>query len=102
MFDTQHRITELMRIRAHGHDTTDDYRDIETLNMYGVKKIVTACPHCFNTLKNEYPALGGTYEVMHHTQFINTLLKEGRIKVEGGEWKSPIVKLWMCWPAAIS
>ncbi len=61
--------------------------NIATLNGYGVKRIVTACPHCFNTLKNEYPALGGTYEVMHHTQFINSLLKEGRIKVEGGDFK---------------
>jgi len=61
--------------------------NIATLNGYGVKRIVTACPHCFNTLKNEYPALGGTYEVMHHTQFINALLKEGRIKVEGGDFK---------------
>ena len=61
--------------------------NIATLNGYEVKRIVTACPHCFNTLKNEYPALGGTYEVMHHTQFINALLKEGRIKVEGGDFK---------------
>jgi Fe-S oxidoreductase len=61
--------------------------NIAVLNGYEVKRIVTACPHCFNTLKNEYPALGGTYEVMHHTQFINALLKEGRIKVEGGDFK---------------
>lgn len=61
--------------------------NIAVLNGYAVKRIVTACPHCFNTLKNEYPALGGTYEVMHHTQFINALLKEGRIKVEGGDFK---------------
>jgi heterodisulfide reductase subunit D len=62
-------------------------QNVTVLNGYGVKRIVTACPHCFNTLKNEYPALGGTYEVMHHTQFINTLMKEGRIKVEGGSFK---------------
>jgi heterodisulfide reductase subunit D len=60
--------------------------NIAVLNGYAVKRIVTACPHCFNTLKNEYPALGGSYEVMHHTQFINSLLKEGRIKVEGGSF----------------
>ena len=60
--------------------------NIAVLNGYEVKRIVTACPHCFNTLKNEYPVLGGTYEVMHHTQFINSLLKEGRIKVEGGSF----------------
>ncbi len=59
-------------------------QNIETLNMYEVKHIVTACPHCFNTLKNEYPALGGTYEVSHHSQYLNKLLKEGRIKIQGG------------------
>jgi Fe-S oxidoreductase len=57
--------------------------NIQTLNMYEVKKIVTACPHCFNTLKNEYPSLGGNYEVLHHTQFLQSLLNEGRIKIEG-------------------
>ena len=62
-------------------------QNVTVLNGYGVKRIVTACPHCFNTLKNEYPALGGTYEVLHHTQFINALMKEGRIKVEGGSFK---------------
>jgi Fe-S oxidoreductase len=55
--------------------------------MYGVKKIVTACPHCFNTLKNEYPALGGNYEVVHHTQFLQGLLNDGKLKVEGGSFK---------------
>jgi heterodisulfide reductase subunit D len=62
-------------------------QNVTLLNGYGVKRIVTACPHCFNTIRNEYPALGGSYEVMHHTQFINALLKEGRIKVEGGAFK---------------
>jgi heterodisulfide reductase subunit D len=62
-------------------------QNIETLNMYGVKKIVTACPHCFNTLKNDYPALGGNYEVIHHTQLILSLLKEGKISVEKGSFK---------------
>jgi heterodisulfide reductase subunit D len=62
--------------------------NIETLNMYEVKKIVTACPHCFNVLKNEYPALGGTYEVIHHTQLLHELIAEGRLKLkEGGDFK---------------
>ncbi|MDT0677359.1 (Fe-S)-binding protein [Autumnicola musiva] len=61
--------------------------NIEVLNGYEIKKIVTACPHCFNTIKNEYPALGGNYEVMHHTQFLKALLNEGRLKVEGGKFK---------------
>tara|TARA_R110002072_G_scaffold301557_2_gene481524 strand:+ start:10147 stop:10938 length:792 start_codon:yes stop_codon:yes gene_type:complete len=61
--------------------------NIEVLNGYEVKKIVTACPHCFNTLKNEYPELGGTYDVMHHTQFLKSLMHEGRLKVEGGKFK---------------
>lgn len=62
-------------------------QNIETLNGYNIRKIVTACPHCFNTLKNEYPALGGQYEVIHHTQYINQLLQEGKIKIEGGSFK---------------
>jgi len=61
--------------------------NIQVLNGYEIKKIVTTCPHCFNTLKNEYPELGGTYEVMHHTQFLKSLLNEGRLKVEGGKFK---------------
>lgn len=61
--------------------------NIEVLNGYEIKKIVTACPHCFNTLKNEYPDLGGNYEVVHHTQFLKSLLEEGRITVEGGKFK---------------
>ena len=62
-------------------------QNISVLNGYAVKRIVSACPHCFNILKNEYPVLGGIYEVMHHTQFINTLFKEGRLKVKGGSFK---------------
>lgn len=63
-------------------------QNIETLKMYEVKKIVTACPHCFNTLKNEYPALGGHYEVIHHTQLLQQLINDGRIKMtEGGTFK---------------
>jgi len=61
--------------------------NIEVMNAYEIKKVVTACPHCFNTLKNEYPSLGGDYEVMHHTQFLKSLLDEGRLKVEGGKFK---------------
>ena len=59
-------------------------QNIEVMNGYGVKRIVTACPHCFNTLKNEYPNLGGNYEVVHHTQLINELLTSGRLSIEGG------------------
>jgi len=61
--------------------------NIEVLNAYEVKKIVTACPHCFNTLKNEYPSLGGDYQVMHHTQFLKSLLDDGRLTIEGGKFK---------------
>ncbi len=61
--------------------------NIEVMNAYEVKKVVTACPHCFNTLKNEYPDLGGNYDVMHHTQFLKLLLSEGRISIEGGSYK---------------
>lgn len=61
--------------------------NIEVLNGYEVKKIVTTCPHCFNTLKNEYPQLGGNYEVMHHTKFLQQLLEEGKISLQGGSYK---------------
>lgn len=61
--------------------------NIQVLNGYEIKKIVTACPHCFNTLKNEYPDLGGQYQVVHHTQFLRDLLESGRLKVEGGSFK---------------
>ena len=57
-------------------------QNIEVMNMYEVKKIITACPHCFNTLKNEYPALGGDYEVIHHSTFLQSLIHEGRIKMK--------------------
>ena len=56
--------------------------NIEVLNSYNIKKIVTTCPHCFNTNKNEYPSLGGSYDVIHHTQLLDQLIKDGRIKVE--------------------
>ena len=60
------------------------YQNIQILNGYGIKKIVTACPHCFNILKNEYPELGGNYEVIHHATFIQQLIDEGKIKMSGG------------------
>ncbi len=62
--------------------------NIQVLNGYQVKKIVATCPHCFNTLKNEYPELGGTYEVIHHTSFLQQLINDGKIKLkEGGSFK---------------
>lgn len=64
------------------------YQNIQVLNGYNIKKIVTACPHCFNTLKNEYPELGGSYEVTHHASFLQQLIDEGRIKLrEDGGFK---------------
>jgi Fe-S oxidoreductase len=64
------------------------YQNIALLNGYGIKKIVTACPHCFNTLKNEYPELGGQYKVIHHASFLQQLIDEGKIKMrEGGSFK---------------
>ncbi|WP_448606888.1 (Fe-S)-binding protein [Paenimyroides ceti] len=61
--------------------------NIQVFDAYEVKKIVTACPHCFNTIKNEYPELGGTYEVVHHTEFLKSLLEDGRLTIEGGQFK---------------
>ncbi len=58
------------------------YQNIQVLNGYEVKKIVTTCPHCFNTLKNEYPELGGIYEVIHHTELLQNLIDEGKIKIQ--------------------
>jgi Fe-S oxidoreductase len=64
------------------------YQNIQLLNNYGIKKIVTACPHCFNTLKNEYPELGGHYEVIHHTALLQQLIDEGKIRLkEGGTFQ---------------
>lgn len=62
-------------------------QNIQVLNGYGIQKIVTACPHCFNTLKNEYPELGGTYEVIHHATYLQSLIESGQLKVEGGAYK---------------
>ncbi|MFT7344816.1 MAG: heterodisulfide reductase subunit D, partial [Lentimonas sp.] len=62
--------------------------NIQVLNGYEVKKIVTGCPHCFNTLKNEYPELGGEYEVIHHTQLIQDLINTGKLSLnDGGTYK---------------
>jgi Fe-S oxidoreductase len=63
------------------------FSNIQVMNAYGVERIVTTCPHCFNTLKNEYPELGGEYEVMHHTQFLNELLSKGKLSINGGAFK---------------
>lgn len=62
-------------------------QNISILNGYEIKKIVTGCPHCFNTIKNEYPALGGNYEVIHHTQLVQELIDQGKLKIQGGEFK---------------
>ncbi len=64
------------------------YQNIQVLNNYNIKKIVTTCPHCFNVFKNEYPVLGGNYEVVHHTTFLQGLIDEGKIKLsDGGTFK---------------
>ena len=64
------------------------YQNIQVLNNYGIKKIVTTCPHCFNTFRNEYPELGGQYEVIHHTVLLQQLIDEGKIRLkEGGPYK---------------
>ncbi len=62
-------------------------QNIQVMNAYEIKKIVATCPHCFNTLKNEYPELGGQYEVIHHTELIKSLISEGKITIEGGIYK---------------
>jgi len=61
--------------------------NIQILNAYEIKKIVTTCPHCFNTLKNEYPGLGGNYEVIHHCQLLQQLIDEGKLTIQGGAFK---------------
>ena len=61
--------------------------NIEVMNAYEVKRIVTTCPHCFNTIKNEYPELGGRFEVVHHTQLLQSLINEGHLTIEGGAYK---------------
>src|SRR6516225_8648902 len=59
------------------------YQNIQLMNQYEIKKIVTACPHCFNIMKNEYPDLGGQYEVVHHTSFLQQLIDDGKIRLKG-------------------
>ena len=66
-------------------------QNVEVLNGYGLKKIVATCPHCFNTLKNEYPALGGKYEVIHHSVFLQGLLDSGVLKIEGDTTSSKTI-----------
>jgi Fe-S oxidoreductase len=61
--------------------------NIAIMNGYGITKIITTCPHCFNTLKNEYPDLGGNYEVIHHSSYLQLLIDEGKLKFEGGAFK---------------
>ena len=61
--------------------------NINLLNTYNVKRIVTACPHCFNTIKNEYPALGGEYEVQHHSEFLEELINDGKIQIKKSKEK---------------
>jgi heterodisulfide reductase subunit D len=62
-------------------------QNIQVLNGYEIKKIVTACPHCFNTLKNEYPELGGNYDVIHHSEYLQDLINSRKLKVSGGSFK---------------
>lgn len=62
-------------------------QNVMTLNNYDVKRIVTACPHCFNILKNEYPKLGGHYEVMHHSSFLQELINQGKLSTSGAAFK---------------
>lgn len=64
--------------------------NIEVMNAYGVKKIVTQCPHCFNILKQEYPEFGGTYEVVHHTEYLTELITSGRLKLDSEAGKDPL------------
>ena len=63
-------------------------QNVETLNGMGVKKIITQCPHCFNTLTNEYPQLGGNYEVVHHSQFLEWLIDTGKLDLDGAPLSS--------------
>ena len=60
------------------------YQNIQILDGYKIKKMVTTCPHCFNIFKNEYPKLGGNYEIVHHATFLQELIDQGKVKIEGG------------------
>ena len=64
--------------------------NVETLNNYGVKKIVTGCPHCYNSLKNEYPQFGGNFEVVHHSELISKMIKDGKIQLKNGGQASTV------------
>ena len=66
-------------------------QNIETLNSMGVKKIITQCPHCFNTLGNEYPQLGGHYEVIHHSQLLEWLIEQGKLDMSNAELNERLV-----------
>ena len=69
------------------------YQNIEKMNSYGVKKVITACPHCFNSIKNEYPAFGGNYQVIHHSQLISDLIEAGKVKIPESKLKEISVTL---------
>jgi Fe-S oxidoreductase len=66
-------------------------QNIETLDSMGVRKIITQCPHCFNTLANEYPQLGGNYEVVHHSQFLEQMIDSGRLDMSGARLEERVV-----------
>lgn len=78
------------------------HQNITTLNQYSITKIVATCPHCFNTLRNEYPAFGGHYQVIHHTQLIDQLIKEGRIKIKSDAESVPVTYHDSCYMGRVN
>jgi len=74
-------------------------QNVETLNRYGVKKIITQCPHCFNTLGNEYPQFGGQFKVLHHSEVIAQLVEEGRLKPGEVQLEEPVTYHDSCYLA---